>query len=185
MWGGKTEALISRLTRAHLQGVPVIAFNPSVNQRGPSDRITTHSGASFPAHSVADGGELLEHAEEAEVVGIDEIFLLPGGVAAVRELMNQRKKVVVATLDMDSEGRVWESVAELLGLAEEVVKCPAVCAVCKKDAYYTFRRGDAPPERVLVGAGEWFEPRCLPCWTQGQDEKRAALGPGSLFGEWD
>jgi len=73
-------------------------------------------------------------------------------------------------------------VAELLGLAEEVVKCPAVCACCKRDAYYTHRRAKAPAGRLLVGATDFYEPRCFECWVTGQSEKRAAHGPGSLFG---
>ena len=183
MWGGKTELLISRLTRAAIQEVPVIAFNPVTNTRSAINSITSHSGSSFPATSVASGDEILALVRGHEVVGIDEIFLLPGGVTAVRQLMAQGKKIVVATLDMDSEGRVWEPVAELLGIAEEVVKCPAVCAACKRDAYYTFRRGGAPSQRVLVGAADFYEPRCFACWTTGQDEKRATAGPGSLYQE--
>ncbi len=183
MWGGKTESLVSRLNRARIQGVRVRAFTPAANKRdGPTGFIRTHSGASFPAEVVEDGRELLEKSGNAQVVGLDEFFMLPGALEAVKVLVHREVKVVVATLDMDSEGRVWEEVGELLALAEEVVKCPAVCQVCKKDAYYTFRKATAPRTRVLAGAREYYEPRCRNCWLEGQEAKRAVEGEGSLFG---
>ncbi|MBI4881287.1 MAG: thymidine kinase [Planctomycetes bacterium] len=181
MWGGKTEGLISRLVRARIQKVRVAAFTPAINTRDGEACIRSHSGASFPAVPVQSGEELLEHADQADVVGIDEAFMISGIVEAVRELNDRRKKIVMATLDMDSEGKVWEPVGHLLGMAEEIVKCPAVCSVCKHDAYYTFRLPDAPSERLLVGAGDFYEPRCYPCWEEGQREKRIARGQQHLF----
>jgi len=183
MWGGKTESLVSRLNRARLQGVKVRAFTPAANTRdAPAGFIRTHSGAAFPALVVSDGAELLEKVGDAQVVGLDEFFMLPGALDAVKRLTAVEVKVVVATLDLDSEGRVWEEVGELLALAEEVVKCPAVCQVCKKDAYFTFRKATAPRDRVLAGSSEFYEPRCRKCWLEGQEAKRAVEGEGSLFG---
>jgi thymidine kinase len=184
MWGGKTEGLISRLVRARIQNVHVKAFNPNVNQRTAVDEIKAHSGAAFPAIPVASGEEVLAKAYDAEVVGIDEVFMIPGIVDAVRTLVSLKKKIVIATLDMDSEGSVWESVGQILGMAQEVVKCPAVCATCKRDAYYTFRRPDAPNERILVGAANFYEPRCHSCWAAGQAEKKRRANQKKLF-EWE
>lgn len=171
MWGGKTEGLISRLVRAEIQKVRVLAFQPAQNTRD-GDRIRAHSGASFPARPVASGTEILAHADHVDVVGIDEIFMIKGVVDAVRALNALGKKVVMATLDMDSDGNVWEPVGQVLGFAEEVVKCPAVCAVCKHDAYYTYRIPEAPQDRLLVGAGNFYEPRCFACWSTGEAEKK-------------
>ncbi len=183
MWGGKTEALISRLVRARIQEIPVLAFNPHLNDRYGTRDIRAHSGASFPANPVHSGEDILEvvRREQPQVVGIDEFFMIPSALAAVEYMVHRRIKVVVSTLDLDSEGVIWEGLGQLLAMAEEVVKCPAVCAVCKADAYFTFRKGYAPSERVLVGADEFYEPRCRRCFDQGQEAKRAATGEGSLF----
>lgn len=181
MWGGKTEGLISRLVRAELQKVRVRAFTPAQNTRDGEQQIRAHSGASFPAVRVAHAEEIVEQSGEFDVVGIDEIFMLEGIADAVRELNRLGKKVVMATLDMDSDGQIWEPVGQVLGMAEEIVKCPAVCSACKKDAYYTFRRADAPRDRVLVGAGNFYEPRCRPCWQAGQEAKRRQKGQGEFF----
>ncbi|MDP6424842.1 MAG: hypothetical protein QGG14_08860, partial [Planctomycetota bacterium] len=184
MWGGKTEALISRLVRARLMDIETLAFNPVRNDRYGTTDIVAHSGATFPARAVATGQDLLDHvaAHRPQVVGIDEFFMIDAALDAVVELAAQDIKVVVATLDMDSEGKPWDSVGELLAMAEEVVKCPAVCATCKKDGFYTFRKGAAPAERVLVGTADFYEPRCFACWRCGQDAKRADAGAESLFG---
>ena len=184
MWGGKTEGLISDLVRARIQEIPTLAFNPYKNDRFETRDLRAHSGASFPALPVESGQEIVQRAEQhgARVVGIDEFFMIPGALAAVEALVRAERKVVIATLDMDSEGRAWESVGELLAMAEEVIKCPAVCSRCKRDAFYSFRRGDAPSGRVLVGADEYYEPRCLECFVSGQEAKAAATGTASLFG---
>ncbi len=183
MWGGKTEALISRLVRAELQNIPVLAVQPKANLRYQTHDLRAHSGASFPAHPIEHGEELSELVRrlEPQVVGIDEFFMIPGAVQAVQRLMAQKCKVVVATLDMDAEARVWEEVAQLLGLAEEVHKCPAVCARCKSDAYYSFKKAGMPKERVVVGAGDIYEPRCYACFVRGQQAKQAEEGGDSLF----
>ncbi len=181
MWGGKTEGLISRLVRARIQKVRVRAFTPAMNTRDGDEAIRAHSGASFPASRIAHADEIVTQAHEIDVVGIDEAFMLEGVAEVVRRLGGLGKKVVIATLDMDSDGRVWDSVAPILGMAEEVVKCPAVCTVCKHDAYYTFRRPDAPSARVLVGASDFYEPRCFACWHRGQREKDRGRGQSQFF----
>ncbi len=181
MWGGKTEGLISRLVRARIQNVHAKAFNPRQNKRGAIDEIRAHSGATFPAIPVEHGKQIVEEAYDVEVVGIDEIFMIPGIVEAIRTLNQLKKKIVIATLDMDSEGVVWESVGQVLGMAQQVEKCPAVCATCKRDAYYTYRRPDAPNDRILVGAQNFYEPRCYSCWSAGQAEKRMQKGQKRLF----
>ncbi len=183
MWGGKTEALISRLVRARIQEIPVLAFNPKKNDRYGTQDIRAHSGAMFPALPVLSGADILEavQRDQPAVVGIDEFFMIPGALAAVQTLVKKRIKVVVSTLDLDSEGVIWEDLGQLLAMAEEVVKCPAVCAVCKADAYFTYRKGFAPSERLLVGTDDFYEPRCRNCFDEGQEAKRAATGEGSLF----
>ena len=183
MWGGKTEALVSRLVRAQLQDIPVLAFNPRRNQRYGSTDITAHSGAHFPAIPVENGEEIVQVCRERDpaVVGIDEFFMIPDAMVAVNALLKRQAKIVVATLDMDSEAKVWSSVAELMGVAEEIVKCAAVCSSCKADAYYTFRKGMAPSPRVLVGTDDFYEPRCRTCFEAGQEAKRFQDGEEGLF----
>jgi len=181
MWGGKTEGLISRLVRARIQMVRVLAFNPRRNTRDAAEVITSHSGGTFPAIPVSTAREILDHASDADVIGIDEVFMMSGVSDVVRELTRMDKKVVMATLDMDSDGNVWESVGEVLALAEEVVKCPAVCSKCKRDAYYTYRLPEAPDSRVLVGAADFYEPRCFECWSEGQQSKKRQRGQKQFF----
>ena len=53
MWGGKTEALISRLVRARLMDIETLAFNPVRNDRYGTTDIVAHSGATIPARAVS------------------------------------------------------------------------------------------------------------------------------------
>ena len=43
--------------------------------------------------------------------------------------------------------------------------------------------GLAPNERILVGAANFYEPRCYSCWAAGQAEKKRQVTQKKLF-EW-
>ena len=47
----------------------------------------------------------------------------------------------------------------MLPWATKIEKCPAVCTICGKDAFYTYRKVDSLSE-IEVGGSELYEPRC-------------------------
>ena len=159
----------------------VKAFNPQQNTRDGANSIRAHSGASFAAMPVEDGAQIVAESVDADVIGIDEIFMIDGIVEAVRKLVAAKKKVVMATLDMDSEGNVWESVGQILGMAQEVVKCPAVCTSCKHDAYYTFRRAGAPDARVARRRRQLLRAALLHLLGRGSAGEGVGTGTGRLL----
>jgi thymidine kinase len=97
-------------------------------------------------------------------VGIDEAQFLGDGLIEVCEtLANQGKRVVVAGLDQDYRGNPFEPIPQLLALAESITKTMAVCMVCGAPANRT-QRLTASDQRIVVGAGEVYEPRCRKCF---------------------
>ncbi len=48
----------------------------------------------------------------------------------------------------------------MLPWATHIEKCPAVCPVCGKDAYYTYKKNDDGVE-IAIGGAELYEPRCF------------------------
>ena len=48
----------------------------------------------------------------------------------------------------------------MLPWATKIEKCPAVCPVCGRDAYYTYKKND-DGEEIAVGGAELYEPRCF------------------------
>src|SRR5690606_28114217 len=80
-------------------------------------------------------------------------------------LANSGKRVILAGLDMDFEGKPFHPVPQLMAIAEYVTKVHAVCMNCGALASYSFRLSDSK-EKVLVGEKESYEARCRKCFYE-------------------
>jgi thymidine kinase len=105
--------------------------------------------------------EVLEMlAQDVEVVGIDEVqFLGPGIVPIVKDLAGRGLRVIVAGLDQDYRGEPFDPMPQLLAEAEYITKELAICVVCGQPAGRS-QRTISSEDRVHVGAGDAYEPRC-------------------------
>src|SRR5512141_2548948 len=87
MYSGKTEELIRRLRRAQIARQRVEIFKPGIDDRYAADAIVSHSELRIPSRAVKTARDVLKHAHEAQVIGIDEgQFLGPDLVAVCQEL---------------------------------------------------------------------------------------------------
>src|SRR5262249_59859703 len=87
MYSGKTEELIRRLRRAQIARQRVEIFKPRIDDRYARDAIVSHSELRIPSRSIKTAKEILQHAHEAQVSGIDEgQFLGPELVPVVEKL---------------------------------------------------------------------------------------------------
>ena len=104
--------------------------------------------------------------ENTSIVAIDDVhFFSDEIVPFVQELADQKIRVIVAGLNMDSFGEVFGLVPALMAQAEEILTCQAKCMVCGKSASFTQRliNGEPADHRdpvVFVGASELYEARC-------------------------
>src|SRR5881397_1502147 len=100
MYSGKTEELIRRLRRAQIARQRVEIFKPAIDDRYAADAIVSHSELRIPSRSVRHALEILRHAHEADVIGIDEGQFLGRELVGVCErLAGKGKRVIVAGLD--------------------------------------------------------------------------------------
>src|SRR5688572_15831939 len=72
MYSGKTEELIRRLRRAQIARQKVEIFKPSIDTRYGADHLVSHSETRIPSRLVGTAEDILAHADEAQVIGIDE-----------------------------------------------------------------------------------------------------------------
>jgi thymidine kinase len=176
MYSGKTEELIRRLRRAQIARQRVEIFKPGLDDRYAADAIVSHSELRIPSRAVKTAREVLRHAHEAQVIGIDEgQFLGPDLVEVCQELARRGKRVIVAGLDQDYLGRPFEPMPALLAVAEYITKTLAICVICGEPANKTYRKV-AKGGRVVVGGAELYEARCRRCHALG----RRARPPQSL-----
>ena len=175
MFSGKTEELIRRLKRAVIARRRVQIFKPRLDSRYDPDAVVSHSAQKMRSTVVDSASEILPLlAQDVEVVGIDEVQFLGPEVASVcNKLADRGLRVIVAGLDLDFRGEPFEPMPQLLARAEYITKELAICVVCGQAASRS-QRTIATEDRVVVGAGDVYEPRCRACFSP---EPRPATTP--------
>jgi thymidine kinase len=168
MFSGKTEELIRRLTRAEIAKQHVEIFKPSLDTRYSESEIVSHNTSKIRSTPVNLAEEIILLSGDCDVVGIDEAQFFDMELPEVCEkLANQGKRVILAGLDMDSEGRPFGPMPVLLSKAEYVTKVHAVCVVCGDIAQYSYRKV-ASESQVLLGEQDLYEARCRACFIQSE-----------------
>jgi thymidine kinase len=163
MFSGKTEELIRRLKRAQIAKQSVKIFKPRIDERYSKNSIVSHNEQSLPSILIDDIIEVLDHANDAQVIGIDEAQFFNESIVHICNLLASRgKRVIVAGLDQDYTGKPFEPIPQLLAVAEYITKQLAICVVCGNPADKTQRK-TTNPERVVVGAADIYEARCRRC----------------------
>lgn len=165
MFSGKTEELIRRLNRARYATPRVIVFKPSIDTRYAVESVVSHSDFRFPCVAVSSPSEILRMVGDAAVVGIDEAQFFDGSLVRVaNHLADEGRRVVIAGLDQDYQGKPFEPMPELMAIAEYVTKTLAVCMMCGAPANRSQRL--VPRDaRVVLGATESYEARCRLHWN--------------------
>src|SRR5437762_5856707 len=180
MYSGKTEELIRRLRRAQIARQRVEIFKPQIDDRYAPDQIVSHGELRIPSRTVKAARDVLRHAHEAQVIGIDEGQFLGAELVPVCEkLARQGKRVIVAGLDQDYRGRPFEPMPQLLAVAEYITKTLAICVVCGNPANRTYRKV-RKGGRVVVGGPDLYEARCRRCFTLGRRAGAAERANGAL-----
>ena len=181
MFSGKSEELIRRIKRAIIARQKVQVFKPALDTRFSDEEVVSHSAQRIPSERVSRAREILERVHhDTRVVGIDEAQFLDAELVDVCErLANSGLRVIVAGLDQDYRGQPFEPVPQLLAVAEYITKTRAICVCCGQPALRSQRLG-ASTERVVVGAGETYEPRCRACYQDPEGPTRGLFdaGPG-------
>jgi len=166
MFSGKTEELIRRLNRARLAKFKVEIFKPSVDRRYHDQDVVSHNETSIRSTPVNFAGDILLLAGDCDVVGIDEAQFFDEEIVRVVQLLaNKGKRVILAGLDMDFEGKPFEPMPKLMAIAEYVTKVHAICMKCGDLAAFSLRLTEAK-EKVVLGEKESYEARCRRCFFE-------------------
>jgi len=166
MFSAKTTSLLSILDRYKHQGKKLAVFKPQLDDRYSVDNICTHSGWKFPATCVKSGGDILEILTSMnvnpQIIAVDEAFMIAGIADVLIWLYRSGYTVVVSSLDLSATGKPFDEITKMLPWATKVEKLSAVCVVCNKDAFYTYKKQTGGDE-IEVGGVELYEPRCSRC----------------------
>ncbi len=157
MFSGKTEELIRRIKRAKIAKQKVKIFKPKEDTRFKKKKIVSHNENTLKSKVVNKSSEILKFSKQAQVIGIDEAQFLDHKIVDVcNALANEGKRVIVAGLDMDYEGKPFGPMPDLLAVAEYITKVHAICTRTGKMANYTHRIVK-DKELIVVGGETKYE----------------------------
>lgn len=159
MFGGKTTKMLASLERAKYRKKKIILFKPEIDGRYSQNKVKTHTGASWNAVVVSSGAEILAQANGADIVAVDEAFMIPGCAEALIELFRRGKSVYVSSIQLSASAEPFEEMTKMFPWATKIEVCPAVCPVTGHDAYYTIAKTDVG--HIQIGGSETYEPRCF------------------------
>lgn len=172
MFSGKTEELIRRLNRAIIAKQKVEIFKPATDKRYHRTKIVSHNDTSIRSTPVDFASDILLLAGDCDVVGIDEAqFFDDSIVETSNTLANAGKRVIIAGLDMDYEGKPFGPMPSLLAIAEFVTKVHAICARTGELASFSFRLIDQEGQ-VMLGEKEEYEARSRTAFIEGMKERK-------------
>ena len=81
------------------------------------------------------------------------------------------KRVIVAGLDMDFEGKPFGPMPNLLAIAEYVTKLHAICAQTGELASFSFRLVN-DNSQVMLGEKNEYEARCRRAFVEGMKGRK-------------
>jgi len=175
MFSGKTEELIRRAKRAHIAGQEIVIAKPAIDKRYSDEEIVSHNQNALASIIVDTADQIVLLTGNSKVVCIDEAqFFDERLVDVANTLANDGKRVIIAGLDMDFEGRPFEPMPKLLAIAEYITKLHAICSESGRLANYSQRVVESS-DRVLVGEIEAYEPRARHCFRPPVDERKGTM----------
>jgi thymidine kinase len=95
MFGGKTSRMLAALDRAKYQSKNIAAFKPKMDHRYADESIVTHTGHSCEAICISDGSEIFDYTKKADIIAVDEAFMIDGVANALDQLGQRRLKFVL------------------------------------------------------------------------------------------
>lgn len=172
MFSGKTEELIRRLNRALIAKQKVEIFKPKTDTRYHEKDIVSHNERTIRSTPVNFANDILLLAGDCDVVGIDEAQFFDEAIVDVCNMLaNSGKRVVVAGLDMDFEGKPFGPMPHLLAIAEFVTKVHAICTETGEMASYSFRLSDNN-KQVMLGEFNQYEARSRQSFVEGMKNRK-------------
>jgi thymidine kinase len=172
MFSGKTEELIRRLNRALIARQKVEIFKPITDTRYHAENIISHNENEIRSTPVNFASDILLLAGDSDVVGIDEAQFFDEAIVEVcNTLANNGKRVIVAGLDMDFEGKPFGPMPHLLAVAEFVTKVHAICTHTGELASFSYRLSE-DSQQVLLGERNQYEARSRRSFMDGMKNRK-------------
>ena len=108
--------MLAALERYQYQNRRTKLFKPKIDVRYSEEKVVTHKGQQHTSILVEDGRQIIEHGNDADVVAVDEMFMIPQSAQALLELFRQGKTILVSTLQLSSQPEGYMPFREVMEL---------------------------------------------------------------------
>ena len=134
--------------------------------------MVSHDENHIDSMPVERSVDILEHARDVQVVGIDEAQFFDEAIVDVcNQLANSGKRVIVAGLDMDFQGKPFGPMPNLMAIAEYVTKVHAICVETGGLANYSFRKSRAKSQ-IQLGEQDKYAPLSRVAFNAKMNKKK-------------
>lgn len=158
MFSGKTEELIRRLKRVSFANQKALIFKPVTDDRYSKNKVVSHDSKEIESISVHSSTEIDPLSKNVDVIAIDEAQFFDDNIVSVCNMLaNNGKRVIVAGLDMDFEGKPFGPMPSLMATAEFVTKVHAICTKTGNLANFSHRISKSK-DLVLLGERDEYQP---------------------------
>ena len=158
MFSGKTEELIRRLKRVSFANQKALIFKPVTDDRYSKNKVVSHDSKEIESISVHSSTEIEPLSNNVDVIAIDEAQFFDDNIVSVCNMLaNNGKRVIVAGLDMDFEGKPFGPMPSLMATAEFVTKVHAICTKTGNLANFSHRISKSK-DLVLLGERDEYQP---------------------------
>jgi len=178
MFSGKTSELLKRLERLDYANKKYVLFKPKFDDRYSKEEVVSHTNKSKKSVIVNNAQEMLDFLEENKdvlYVAIDETQFFkksdkPNLIDIILKMKARGLDVMVNGLDLDSEGKPFSIMPDLMALSDEVIKLKAVCMFpgCGADAGMSYKKTKVQNKEsgnvVELGESDDYEARCYLHW---------------------
>jgi thymidine kinase len=136
------------------------------------ENIVSHNENVIRSTPVNFASDILLLAGDCDVVGVDEAQFFDESIVEVcNTLANSGKRVIVAGLDMDFEGKPFGPMPNLLAVAEFVTKVHAICTHTGELASFSYRLSDNNAQ-VMLGERNQYEARSRKSFMEGMKARK-------------
>ncbi|RME03307.1 MAG: hypothetical protein D6805_07000 [Planctomycetota bacterium] len=177
MFSQKSTSLFLELLREKYKKKKVIYYKVSleVKKKVPMDIQThwshsplEHEREKFACFHIPTNFDLVAEMGDEDTIAIDEyqFFERKWIHPQVLQYVNAGKKVLVAGLDRDYMGNIFESMAYITAEADKVYKKTAVCYYSGEPATHSWKIGGDLSKRLETGASDKYLPVCRRVFNQ-------------------
>ena len=150
----------------------IFVVKPTLDKRYSDTEVVSHNDISLPSILVDTADQIILLTGNSDVVCIDEAQFFDDQIVEVANtLANNGKRVIIAGLDMDFNGKPFGPMPYLLAIAEFVTKLHAVCSESGAMANFS-QRVFEDNKTVLLGEYDFYEPRARHCFCPSIDKRR-------------